>query len=285
MTETKFDRRGEDVGNIVALEHVNVAIPDQRLATLFYLVGLGFTRDPYMMVGDENMWVNAGAQQFHLPNRGTHVLRGHVGIVVPDLGQLRERLERVSPKLAETRFGFAQVDGRIDATCPWGNRFRCYGPQPRFGDMRLGVPYVEFTVKRGAAPGIGRFYERAFGVKPALSPDRACVSVPAGPRQHLVYRESDAPLPAYDGHHVAVYISDFSGPHDFLLERGLITEETNPYQYRFKMIMDPDGGAPLFEIEHEVRSVTHPLWGRHFVNRNPAQNLRDYVRGGDAFAG
>ena len=36
--------------NIRLLEHVNLTQPDQRLATLFYVVGLGLTRDPYMMV-------------------------------------------------------------------------------------------------------------------------------------------------------------------------------------------------------------------------------------------
>ena len=34
----KYDRTTEDLGNIVGLEHVNVTIPDQRLATLFTLV-------------------------------------------------------------------------------------------------------------------------------------------------------------------------------------------------------------------------------------------------------
>ena len=33
----------EDVGNIVSLEHVNVRIDDQSLATLFYIVGLGLS--------------------------------------------------------------------------------------------------------------------------------------------------------------------------------------------------------------------------------------------------
>ena len=31
----------EDVGNIVLLEHVNLQVPDQTLATIFYIVGLG----------------------------------------------------------------------------------------------------------------------------------------------------------------------------------------------------------------------------------------------------
>ena len=40
-----FDRAAEDLGNVIHFEHVNVTIPDQRLATLFYVAGLGLTRD------------------------------------------------------------------------------------------------------------------------------------------------------------------------------------------------------------------------------------------------
>ena len=35
----QYDRDAHAVGNIVHLEHFNVCIPDQRLATLFYVVG------------------------------------------------------------------------------------------------------------------------------------------------------------------------------------------------------------------------------------------------------
>ena len=44
----QFDRATQTVGNIVLLEHFNCLINDQRLATLFYVVGLGGTRDPYI---------------------------------------------------------------------------------------------------------------------------------------------------------------------------------------------------------------------------------------------
>ena len=37
--QSAFDRSMEDVSNIIQLEHVNLAIADQRLATIFY--GLG----------------------------------------------------------------------------------------------------------------------------------------------------------------------------------------------------------------------------------------------------
>ena len=66
--QQQFDRAAEDLGNSIHLEHVNVQVPDQRLATLFYVTGLGLTRDPYLMVSDTNMWINVGRSQFHLPS-------------------------------------------------------------------------------------------------------------------------------------------------------------------------------------------------------------------------
>ena len=101
MAET-YDRAAEDLGNIVALEHVNVQVPDQRLATLFYVTGLGLTRDPYLNTGVTNMWVNVGRNQFHLPTGAPQLLRGHVGLVLPDFDALAERLEAVREPLAGT---------------------------------------------------------------------------------------------------------------------------------------------------------------------------------------
>lgn len=284
-TTPLYDRTQEDVGNIIALEHVNLAIPDQRLAQLFYAAGMGFTRDPYMMVGDDNMWINLGRQQFHLPNRGQHVLRGHVGLVVPSLDALKARLTAVRPKLANTRFNFAEQNGELMVICPWGNLLRCFAPSPRFGDMTLGMPYVEFDVPRGAAPGIARFYEQAFGVASIVAQDKASATIPVGRNQVLVFRENDAPPVPYDGHHIAIYVADFSGPHHFLKQHDLISEESDAHQYRFRDIFDLESGVKLFEIEHEVRSLKHPLWGRTFINRNPEQTQRGYMRDRDTFSG
>jgi hypothetical protein len=60
MNDTAYDRTTQDVGNILGIEHVNVTVPDQTLALAFYVSGLGLTRDPYMMVGPENMWPHRG---------------------------------------------------------------------------------------------------------------------------------------------------------------------------------------------------------------------------------
>ena len=285
MAGTKFDRGSQDVGNILALEHVNVRIPDQGLATLFYVVGLGLTRDPYLMVGLENMWANAGQQQFHLPTAAPQVLRGCVGLVVPDLEALQARLGNVRDKLAGTRFDYTVENKHVAVTCPWGNRIRCHAPAPEFGDLTLGIPYVEFPVEAGCAKGIAAFYRTVFRAPATVTPDGggALARVQVGVRQELVFRETREPMPPYDGHHIAIYIADFSGPHRWLAERGLITEESSDIQYRFTEIVDPESARPLFTIEHEVRCATHPMYLRPLINRNPAQRQATYVRGRDAF--
>src|SRR3954447_10072919 len=104
----------EDVGNIVQLEHVNTCVPDQLTATLFYLVGMGFTRDPYINVGLNNMWINVGEQQFHLPARDAQRFSGHTGIVVPSLGELTARLDAVAGALKDTSFSYSAKGDHVD---------------------------------------------------------------------------------------------------------------------------------------------------------------------------
>jgi hypothetical protein len=283
--EKTFDRAAEDIGNSVWLEHINVTAPDQVNATLFYISGMGFTRDPYIMTGLENMWVNIGRSQVHLPVKTAQVLRGHTGIVQADRKALLKRLDYVKPKLASTKFGYTEYEDYVETTCPWGNKFRVYEPDvKRFGGIVLGMPYVEFTVPKGTADGIARFYSQVIKAPSNVVEDEdgRAARVKVGQGQHLVFRETDKPLAEYDGHHLQIYISDFSSPHRWLKEKGLITEESDQYQYRFKDIVDPDNGKFLFTIEHEVRSITHPLYARPLVNRNPVQNNRNYRPGYDA---
>lgn len=282
-----FDRAAEDVGNIVLVEHLNVTQPDQRLATLFYVVGLGGTRDPYLMVGLDNMWVNFGRHQIHLPTRVPQCLRGTTGMVLPDLRAARARLGGLASDLGHTRFAWQERDGVIEATCPWGNRFRCHPPSAEFGDTELGLVYVEFDVPRGAAAGIARFYQTILDCPSVLAERRGAPAarVVAGRNQLLWFRETADRIPPYDGHHIAVYLSDFSGPYRRLLERGLVSRESDEHEWRFQAIVDPETSEVLFEIEHEIRSLRHPLFARPLVNRNPVQSNRGYVRGQDAFRG
>ncbi|HEY7316721.1 MAG TPA: hypothetical protein VIE89_04035 [Candidatus Binatia bacterium] len=274
----------EDVGNIVLMEHVNVQVPDQSTAMMFYIMGMGFTRDPYLNIGLGNMWANVGEQQFHLPTRPAQVIQGHIGIVVPDLAALQERLASVEKGLAGTKFGWSAAADHVAVTCPWGNHFQCYATGPAFGDMALGIPYVEFLVAPGRAASIARFYQQVLNAPSTTESSKRGIAgrVKIGRNQSLVFRETEAPLAPYDGHHIAIYVANFSGAYGYLKSRGLISEDVRNHQYRFKEIIDPDSGSTVFMVEHEVRSLHHPMFRRFLVNRNPEQTQRGYRRERDS---
>ena len=282
-----FDRSAEDIGNVVHLEHVNLRIPDQSIATRFYVSALGLTRDPYLMTGTDNMWVNAGRTQFHLPLGAAQRLRGTVVLVIPGRQALLERLRLAAPSFQQTAFAFEARADHVELRCPWGNRLHCLEPEAsRPAAMALGIVRLEFDVPPECAQGIARFYREVLAAPAAVWSNDAGLSVARvrlGAGQSLVFSETAQPLAAYDGHHIQVYVADFSGPHRRLQALGAISEESDPHQYRFLDIVDPQTGAPLFRLEHEVRSLTHPLFARPLVNRNPAQTNRDYRPGCDAF--
>ena len=267
VAQPAYDRTIGDVGNIVEFGHVNISVPDQREATLFYVQGLGLTRDPYVNVGVENMWVNVGTAQFHLPSGGAQVMRGNVGLVLPDLSALPARLDRVLPRLAAGHAAsWREVDGAVEVTCPWGNRIRCHAPDPaRFGPIALGMPYVELDAPKNTAARIARFYREVLG-NPAEVVGGDTARVPAGGTT-LVFRETAAMRPDYHGDHIQITLADFANPHARLLERGLVTQESNEFQYRFQNIVDLDTGDLLVTVEHEVRSMRHPFYARPLVNR------------------
>jgi hypothetical protein len=278
-----FDRTAEDLGNIVELGHVNVRVPDQSKAIAFYLMGLGLTRDPYLMTGLENMWVNVGRGQFHLPAGKGEVVRGTTALVIPDREALLHRLQNAQKYLNGTKFSFREAGDAVETTCPWGNRIRVHTPDPaRFGPMRLGMPYVEFDIPAGTdLAAIARFYvEILDGIAGVANDERGAYAwASTSAESKVTFRETTAPLREYDGHHIQITLADFSGPHKKLLERGLISEESDQHQYRFLDIVDLDTNKPLFRIEHETRSMRHPMFGRTYVNRNPEMTNRNFVPG------
>ena len=84
----------------------------------------------------------------------------------------------------------------------------------------------------GTAAGIARFYAEimgAFAHVDAGDPPGARVQV--GAKQYFRFREA-AHVPGFDGHHVQIYITNFSGPYERLAERGLISPESNRHHIR-----------------------------------------------------
>jgi hypothetical protein len=287
-----YDRAAQAVGNIVHLEHYNCCIDDQRLAVLFYVVGLGATRDPYLFPGMENIWLNFGRTQVHMPSRAVppkaECLRGTAGLVVPSLEDLAKRLEHAGKEMKRVvgdprKFAFTVKKDCIEATDPWGTRVCCHAPSPEFGPLDLGIVYVDFDVPAGTAEGIARFYNEVMRAPASATRGRATVRI--GRDQKLHFTETNRALPDYDGHHIQVYIADFSSPYEWLKERDLITMETDANEWRFQWIVDPKGGQKLFQIEHEVRSMKHRLFNRPLVNRNHGITNMTYQYGTDAFIG
>jgi hypothetical protein len=288
----QYDRTAPVVGNIVHLEHFNCCIDDQRLAVLFYVVGLGATRDPYLFPGLENIWLNFGRTQVHMPSRAmppkTERLRGTAGLVVPDLADLAKRLEHAGKEMKRVvgdgrQFAFTVRNDCIEATDPWGTRVRCHAPSPEYGPIELGIAYVDFDVPPGTADGIARFYSEVMKAPASAKKDRATVSI--GRDQKLHFTETKDKLPDYDGHHIQVYIADFATPYEWLKSRDLITMETDAHEWRFQWIVDPKDARRLFQIEHEVRSMKHRLFNRPLVNRNHGVTNMTYQYGQDAFKG
>jgi hypothetical protein len=287
MLERHYDRAAQDIGNIVNIGHVNVCIDDQHVATRYYVTGLGLTRDPFLNTGAGNMWINVGMSQFHLPMGTPEVLRGVTGLVIPDREALLDRLTQARKGLAGTKFDFRESNDCIETVCPWGNRINVHTPdEEQFGRIQLGMPYVRFDVRPSTVERIAQFYREVMHAPSEVlkngSGPQARVQV--GENQYFYFRETDAAEAPRDNHHVQIYLSNFSGPHRRLKELGLITMETNKYEYRFEDLIDLDSREVLFTVEHETRSQTNPMYGRPLINRNPAQTNTDYKPGHDTLA-
>ena len=218
-------------------------------------------------------------QCFHLPTGTPDILRGVTGLVVPDRAALLDRLAQMRKPLAGTQFDFRESNDCVETTCPWGNRINVHAPdEGRFGRVVLGMPYIRFDVRPGTAQHIARFYREVMGALATMveNGSGASARVQVGEKQYWHFCETDATERPYDRHHAQIYITNFSAPYRRLKALGLITQEFNQHEYRFKDIVDLDTREVLFTVEHEVRSQTHPLYGRPLINRNPAQTNRNY---------
>ena len=144
------------------------------------------------------------------------VLRGKTGIVIEDRQALLKRLATVKPKLADTKFDFNEHNDYVEATCPWGNQFRFFEPdEERFGKINLGIPYVEFDVPKGTAKRIARFYREVLDAPGEVvkNGDGKAAQSRSARNQELIFRETDRPLPEFDGHHLQIYVENFATPH------------------------------------------------------------------------
>ena len=98
--------------------------------------------------------------------------------------------------------------------------------------------------------------------------------VRVGYNQQIAFTEAieGVSLEPYDGHHIAVYVNNFVESYYRLSEDELvwnnprfpqfkydtIDDALEHNEFRFLYIVDVDTNEKIFEIEHELRSLSHP---------------------------
>ena len=120
--------------------------------------------------------------------------------------------ERFGPALAvQTPTGQAlRLHGSPGPFAPPGAAEAGLLTLPGGPSLGAGMPYMELLCAPGTAAGIGRFYQQTLGVPTWLeAADTTRCFVPIG-NQALIFREveREEDLPAYDGHHIAIYIGN-----------------------------------------------------------------------------
>ena len=179
-----------DVSGVLWLEHINLVVGDRPKAEAFYVDLLGFTPDP-----SPSFHVNLGRQQLHLSVGQPQVIAGIVGLAVPSLLTVRQRLPAATAALSGTCFAVTDQGASLRITCPWGNIYALHSvtssepmpadePPPEaprlvraqagldsgMGVSGLpGIRYIEFFVPTGTAPRIATFYEQVLGCRPRLA--------------------------------------------------------------------------------------------------------------------
>jgi len=248
-----------DLNGIVFLEHLNLVVGDMDRALKFYVDFLGLSRD------SNPKHVNLGQQQFHLaatddpPQRIT----GSIGLTVPSLHKIKERVERAKSDLQGTLFAINEESEKVmTITCPWGNIFhlydisldddhaatlsQSYNQSPHkmanmhaeggaYGAHRMavrgqpGIRYVEFAVPTSTTKPIAQFYQDVMKCNQVVM-NNECAIVGVGPGVHFVFVESGEltteSLEKQQGVHACIYISNFESTYHELKGRGLIW--TNP---------------------------------------------------------
>ena len=193
-----------DLNGILWMEHINLITGPKVLAEHFYIDILGCTRNP-----GKSFHVNLGQQQFHLAEAKNdddenppQKIFGSVGLAVPNLTTLRERVERALSSLKDddsiwkgTQLGIVSADednNILTLRGPWGNLYHIYQvkdddeaatatastPQKMtnfhaqggpYGSHRMavrgqpGIRFVQVTCPNGKAPAIAQFYREILG--------------------------------------------------------------------------------------------------------------------------
>jgi hypothetical protein len=254
-------------------------------------------------------------------------LRGEVGLACASAADARAVRGRLAALAAEHGLAPPADGGGGDGadaftfTCPFGTRFVVFvlaaAPPPRFmggeADARghpppdddaaaasvprpLGFAWLRLDAPRGSVTSLADFWGATLGARTSLDASAGTLRVEvadglaaAGAGQHLLFRERDN-VPAWDGHHLCIYLRDYEAAFRRCEARGLLYDpgrfadrggswELAREFRQFRVLHVPPAGAggyaalgllqkleagaadpppPVYTLELELRSLEHP---------------------------
>lgn len=275
MAKNKRTRHPE-VGGIVHLEHVNFEVEDHDLVSIFFMAGLGFTRDPYTRTDEKNMAVNVGLQQYHLPRLGrpTPPMHGVIGHITPERDAVRARFRKLEKEgvFKGTPYSYKTKRGYHEIVSPWGVTMRLHPTGSLPFPKMLGINYVDIPVEPGKAEPILNFYKRVMRATGSIEKigGKKAASVVMGPYQWTRFIETKG-LKDYDNNtfHIAYYVSHYNDVLDTVDAADAVIAGGQNQIFFFEKIFDPDNGDVIYSLQNEVRSFYHEDFMRPLVNRWP----------------
>ena len=265
-----------EVGGIAHLEHINFEVADHDMVSIFFMAGLGFTRDPYTRSDEKNMAVNVGMQQYHLPRMGrpTPPMHGVVGLITPELNAVKERCDGLEKEgvFKGTPYAYEVKNDCHEVMSPFGVKMRLHPTGSLPFPKVLGMPYVDLPVEPGKADGILKFYTQVMRATGAIEEidGKKAASVVMGPYQWVRFIETEG-LDSYDNgtFHIAYYVSHYNEVLDTIEDADAIYNGGQNQIFFFNKIFDPDNGDEIFSLDNEVRSFYHEDFMRPLINRWP----------------
>lgn len=276
---------------VALLEHVNINIAQASPSDQFFFELLGMV--PSSICNPERIiHANMGLSQMHLPvvPESPQTWNGAVGLAY--VGGEFDRVRAAMLQEPAEKWGIEERGpAELVVTGPHGTRYHLHTVDESWasashargsihrgeaddgdGARCAGILYVEIMVAPGAASSIHALYSEVFGAQAELvrsGGDSLCSCVvhvgPDAPQQ-IRYCETDAQLPAYDGHHLAIYLEDYESAYLKALEKGLVwnnprfndvptslEDARKRAQFRMKNFVDLATGEVVHELEHEVR--------------------------------
>lgn len=288
--------------NVVFFEHLFLGVGDMDVAHAFYEEGLGLVYDPSVRSGQKKgvgvSWLNIGDQQMHI-DTGEDISRtpGPVKLFLPDLNALEHQLDKLAPRLKDTKFraDFSPDHHQATVVDPWGQTFSISERQSthvREGSTIGSFEGLLLPCHTGTARAIAQFYKtmlQAETTEHSNADGQVYVQVELGHDTTFTFQEdpslaslqTQGAIQAYEGWHCALYVAAFEETYNKIVQAG-INQTDHPYkdkadtlegakqwnQFRFCDIIAvedaPDNadvqykkGHLLYRFGHEIRSLEH----------------------------